>query len=229
MFAKQALWWELDPTERRRGVLARGGRQQPDCLSSNMCRRDMVQCPPEAGDNQASSCSLKTCVLAAVPGICVRHVRTQTHTGEKPRRREFPGDAKRLWRGRLWPGEQPGETGPHEAGTFESETIRNDGWKQKTMRRGTVPGPASTRPQGGPTGRRTPPGARAPVGVRQWGGTRAPAPPPNAQGDGPWPSLPGAHRGPVPLRAGGNPPSPAPTAPRRRARSWPQGPGPEPG
>jgi hypothetical protein len=98
-------WWAPH------GPRGREGCQQPDCLSSNVCRRGTVQCPPEAGDKQASSRSLKTCVLAAAPGICVRHVRTQTQ-----------------WRGRVWPGEHPSETGPREAGTFESETIRNDGF-----------------------------------------------------------------------------------------------------
>ena len=59
--------------------------------------------------------------------------------GAKPRvarRREFPGDGKRLWRGRLWLGERLGETGPGKAGPFESETGRRGGRNQKTMRRG---------------------------------------------------------------------------------------------
>ena len=54
------------------------------------------------------------------------------------RRREFPGDAKRLWSGRLWPGERPGETGRWEAGISEQETGRFGGREQNAMRRGTA-------------------------------------------------------------------------------------------
>ena len=53
-------------------------------------------------------------------------------------RREFPGDAQRLWSGRLWPGERPGETGRSAAGISKQETDRASGWIQKAMKRGTV-------------------------------------------------------------------------------------------
>jgi hypothetical protein len=63
------------------------------------------------------------------------------------RRRELPGDAKRLCSGRPWPAAQPGETHRGETGTFESEAGHSGGREHKTTNRAKAAEGRARRPQ----------------------------------------------------------------------------------